>query len=118
VALFVLLIVAVVVAQTWVDWRDAHKQALIPDWAKGAALASVLAVSLALAASYASAWIQGNESLSSGTGSRFFWPEVGFLLSTMSLTVAAVRNKRFRWMFVAAGILVGVIWIGFTAYLS
>lgn len=113
-ALFVLLIVGIVVAQTWVDWRDAHKQALIPDWAKGTALAGVLAVSLALAASYASAWIQGTVGLGSEPGNRLLWPEIGFLLCTMTCTVAAMRNKRFRWMFVAAGILVGVAWIGFT----
>jgi hypothetical protein len=113
VALFVLLIVGVVVAQTWVDWRDAHKQGLIPDWAKGAAIASVLAVSLALATTYASAWIQGNAHFAVGTGSRFFWPELGFLLCTIGFGVAAVRSKRFRWMFVGAGILVGAMWIGF-----
>lgn len=113
-ALFVLLIVGIVVAQTWVDWRDAHKQALIPHWAKGTALASVLAVSLALAASYASAWIQGGVSLSSETGSRYLWPEIGFLLCTTALGIAAIRNKRFRWVFVGAGIVVGAVWVGFT----
>lgn len=112
-ALFVLLIVGVVVAQTWIDWREAHKQVLVPEWAKGAALASVLAISLALATSYASAWIDGTVHFASGNGSRAFWPEVGFLLGTLAFGVAAVRNKRLRWMFVAAGILVGAIWVGF-----
>lgn len=111
-ALFVLLIVGVVIALTWVDWRDAHKQALIPEWAKGAAFGSVLAISLALASSYASAWIEGTVHFATDTGSRMLWPEIGFLLVTMGFGVAAVRSKRFRWMFVAAGILVGVLWIG------
>lgn len=116
-ALFVLLIVGIVVAQTWVDWRDAHKQAQIPDWAKGAAAASVLAVSLALSASYASAWIQGTVHFAGDTSSRFLWPEIGFLLVTMGLGIAAVRNNRFRWLFVVAGIVVGAIWIGATILL-
>jgi hypothetical protein len=110
VAFFVLLVVGVVVAQTWLDWRDTRKGSLIPDWAKGTALASVLAISLALAVSYASAWIQGSEHFSSGVDSRLFWPDVGFLACTMGLMVAAARNKRFRWAFVAAGIAVGALW--------
>lgn len=113
-ALFVLLVVGVVVAQTWLDWRDTRKGSSIPDWAKGTALASVLAVLLALATSYASAWIEGSEPLSPGADSRLLWPQMGFLICTMGLIVAAARNKRFRWMFVAAGIVVGVVWIGFT----
>jgi NOL1/NOP2/fmu family ribosome biogenesis protein len=113
-ALFVVLIVGVVVAQTWVDWRDAHKQGLIPEWAKGAAAASVVAVSLALATSYASAWIEGTVHFASDAGARFLWPEIAFLLATMGLGIAAVRNKRFRWVFVAAGILVGALWVGVT----
>ena len=110
-ALFILLIVGVVMAQTWVDWRDAHKHVRIPDWAKGTAWAGVLAVSLTLAASYASAWIQGNEHFGSGANSSLLWPEIAFLACTMGFTIAAVRNKRFRWLFVAAGILVGILWI-------
>ena len=117
-ALFVLLIVGVVMAQTWVDWRDAHKEALIPDWAKGTALASILAVSLALATSYASAWIQGSDRSARNAVSRLFWPELGFLLCTMGFLIAAVRNQRFRWVFITAGILVGTLWIGLTLSLS
>lgn len=113
-ALFVLLIVGVVVAQTWVDWREAHKETLVPEWAKGAALASVLAVSLALGTSYASAWIDGTVHFAGDGGSRSFWPEAGFSLCALALGVAAARNKRFRWMFIAAAILVGAIWVGFT----
>lgn len=113
-ALFVLLIVGVVIALTWVDWRDAHRQAVIPPWAKGAAFGSVLAVSLALASSYASAWMEGGVHFAASPGSRMLWPEIGFLVATMGFGVAAVRSKRFRWMFVTAGILVGVLWIGAT----
>lgn len=113
-ALFVLLIVGVVIALTWVDWRDAHKQALIPEWAKGAAFGSVLAVSLAVASSYASAWMEGTVHFAGDTGSRFLWPEIGFLLCAMGFGIAAIRSKRFRWMFVAAGVLVCALWVGAT----
>ncbi|HTU35687.1 MAG TPA: hypothetical protein VMF66_17925 [Candidatus Acidoferrum sp.] len=112
-ALSVLLIVGVVVAQTWIDWREAHKQAAIPEWAKGAAVASVLAVSLALATSYASAWIDGTVHFASDSVSRVFWPEAGFLLSVLGLGIAAARKKRFRWMLIASAVLVGAIWVGF-----
>jgi hypothetical protein len=107
---FVLLVVGVVVAQTWLDWRDTRRGSLIPDWAKGTALASVLAIVLALATSYASAWMQDSQHLSAGVDPRLFWPDVGFLACTMGLIVAAARNKRFRWAFVAAGIAVGLLW--------
>lgn len=116
-ALFVLLIVGVVIALTWVDWRDAHRQTAIPPWAKGAAFGSVLAVSLALASSYASAWLEGSVHFAADSSSRMLWPEIGFLLATMGFGVAAVRSKRFRWMFVTAGILVGALWIGATLLL-
>lgn len=112
-ALFVLLIVGVVVAQTWIDWRETHKQASIPEWAKGAALASVLAVSLALATSYASAWIDGTVHFASDGGSRYFWPEAGFVLCALGFGIAAARKKRFRWMLITAAILAGAIWAGF-----
>jgi hypothetical protein len=114
VALFVLLVVSLVVAQTWLDWRDTRKESLIPDWAKGAALAGVLAVTMALATSYASAWIEGADSLSARVDCATLWPQIAFLLCTMGFVVGAVRNKRFRWAFVAAGIVVGALWVGFT----
>lgn len=113
-ALFVLLIVGIVVVQTWIDWRDTHRQVLIPEWAKGAALASVLAVGLALATSYASAWIDGTVHFAADTDARALWPQIGFLLATIALGAAAVRNKRFRWIFVAAGIVLGALWVGAT----
>lgn len=115
-ALFVILVVAIVVSATWLDWRDTRKGSLIPDWAKGTALAGVVAVSLTLAASYASAWIEGTEHLSAGVDSALFWPDLGFLACTVGLIVASVRSKRFRWVFVSTGILVGAIWFGLTLY--
>jgi hypothetical protein len=111
VALFVLVVVAIVVAQTWLDWRDTRKSSPIPSWAKGTAMASVFAISLASAASYASVWIESGGQSFTRTGSTWFWPEVGFLLCTMSMIIAAARKKRLRWMFVLTGLVVAAFWL-------
>jgi len=34
VALFVLILVGVVVAQTWLDWRTRKKSWVMPEWAR------------------------------------------------------------------------------------
>ena len=51
-ALFVLMVAALVVAQTWLDWRDAKKDWVVPEWAKGLALAGAVAASLTAAPSF------------------------------------------------------------------
>ncbi len=111
-ALFVLLIVGVVVALTWADWHQAHKQTLVPQWANGAAFASVLAISLALATSYASAWIEGTVHFAAAANSPSFWPEAGLALCAGGLAIAAMRKKRFRSALVTAAIVAGAISIG------
>ena len=89
-AIFVLILVGVVVAQTWVDWSDTRKKWIVPDWAKGTALAGVIAVSLAAIASFASVWIQDS---ASQTGpevmSKLFWPELAFLVCMMAVIVVS-----------------------------
>jgi hypothetical protein len=114
VALFVLLVVAIVVGQTWLDWRDTRNHPPIPDWAKGTAIASIAAVLLASAASYASVWIEGGAQSSPVMGSKFFWPEVGILLCAMGVIVVAVRKKRLRWIFAVAGLALASFWLGVT----
>jgi cytochrome bd-type quinol oxidase subunit 2 len=114
VALFVLMVVAVVVAQTWLDWRDEGKHSPIPDWAKGTAVASVAAILMASAASYASVWIEGSGQSTLGSSSQLFWPEVGILLCAMGVIIAAARKKRLRWIFVLTGIVVAAFWLGVT----
>ena len=113
-ALFVLLVVGIVVAQTWFDWRDARKNSPIPSWAKGTAMASVVAISLASAASYASVWIEGSGQSVPGSAPRFFWPEVGFLLCAMWIIILTARKKRIRWMFILTGIVLAAFWLGMT----
>lgn len=111
-ALFVLAVVGVIVAQTWLDWRDTKKHIAVPDWARGTALAGVVAITLAAATSFASSWLQSaSGEWNAVLGSRF-WLESAFLLCTMGIIIFAVRKKRLRIVFLlAAGALVAV-WLG------
>jgi len=114
VALFVLIVVGVVVAQTWFDWRQARKDWIIPDWAKGAALGGVFAVCLAAATSFATALMDDSSSQFAGFGARTIWSQALFLIVMMAIVITAARNKRMRWTILAAGGLVAVFWLGIT----
>lgn len=112
-ALFVLVVAALVVAQTWLDWRDAKKGWVVPEWAKGLALAGAVAASLTAATSFASFWLEDPSNASSGTfNSAMFWPELGFLLCAMGVIIVAVRKKRLRLMLLLTGVLTAAFWIG------
>lgn len=112
-ALFVLILVGVVVAQTWADWRDARAKLIIPDWAKGTALAGTLATSLASMASFASVWIQDSSSQSgSAIPSRLFWSELAFLLCMMGVVILSLRKKRLRLILLLVGMVGGAFWLG------
>jgi len=113
VGLFVLIVVGLVVALTWLDWRETRRVWAIPDWAKGAALAGVLAVSLASATSFASAWLEGAAGpWPNGVGSRFFWPELAFVLGMMAVIVLAARKKRLRLVLLLAACCAAAFWLG------
>jgi xanthine/uracil permease len=114
VALFVLLIVGIIVAQTWLDWRDTQKDLVIPDWAKGTALAGLIGVSLAAASSYASVWLEDASHTASGVSSRQFWPQLAFLVCAMTVVVVATRKKRLRLMLLLTGVVIGAFWLGLT----
>jgi hypothetical protein len=112
VALFVLLIVGVVVIQTWRDWRDTRQGSAVPEWASGMGLASVLAVSLTAATSFASYWYQETVS-QGGTGlSSWLWLQIAFLSGAMGIIVAAVHKKRLRTLLLLAAILTAAFWLG------
>lgn len=114
-ALFVLAIVAIVVGLTWLDWRDSAKNWALPDWAKGFALAGVVAVSLTALTAYASSWLQDSASQwDGGLSSRLFWPELAFLLCSMGVIISAVRKKRLRILIVLAVVLTAAFWLGMT----
>jgi hypothetical protein len=115
VALFVLMVAALVVAQTWLDWRDAKKDWVVPEWAKGLALAGAVAASLTAATSFASFWLEDPANAASGRfNSAIFWPELGFLLCAMGVIIVAVRKQRLRLMLLLTGILTAAFWIGMT----
>ena len=108
-ALFVLLVVGIIVALTWVDFRDSNKGWELPDWAKGAALAGVIAALLTGAASFASFWLQDAGSSSDGPlVPALFWPELGFVLCVMAVMIAAMRKNRVRVMILFVGLLTAV----------
>lgn len=111
-ALFVLLVVGIVVAQTWLDWRDTQKDWVIPDWAKGMALAGLVAVSLASVSSYASVWLEDSSQSTTGLGSRVFWPELGFLLCAMGIIIGAARRKRLRLLLLLSVVVAAAFWFG------
>lgn len=112
-ALFVLAIVGVVVGLTWLDWRDTAKTWVVPDWAKGLALAGVVAVTLTALTAFASSWIQdGASQWDGGLSSHLFWPEFAFLLCSMGVIISAVRKKRLRILIVLAVVLTAAFWLG------
>ncbi|HXO87128.1 MAG TPA: hypothetical protein VN885_00670 [Candidatus Acidoferrales bacterium] len=112
-ALFVLLLVGVVVAQTWFDWRDTNKARVVPEWAKGMALGGLIAVPLAAAAAVFSIWIREDPAIAAGAfGSHISWPAIAFLLFAMTILVLAVRKKGLRFMLLLAGVVVAAFWLG------
>jgi hypothetical protein len=117
VALFVMVVIGLVVAQTWLDWRDTKRNLVLPEWAKGLALAAIVAISLTSATSFASSWLQGEAgNWSTDLSSRRMWFELGFLVCTMGLIVLGARKKRLRLALFMAGIAAAVIcWVGMTA---
>jgi hypothetical protein len=118
VALFVLILVGLVAGQTWLDWRDARKDWVIPEWAKGVALAGVVAVSLTAATSFASVWLEdGAGQWTAGFGSRVFWMELVFLFVVLGMIVVAARKKRLRWLLIVASIVTAAaFWFGLSLF--
>jgi len=114
VGLFVLIIVGLLVAQTWLDWRETRRVWIIPDWVRGVALAGVVAISLASATSFASAWLEGAATpWGNGSVSRLFWPGLILLLGMMALIVFAARKKkRLRLVVLLAGCCVAAFCLG------
>ncbi len=116
-ALFVVVVIGLVVAQTWLDWRDTKRRWVVPDWAKGLALAAVVAISLTSATSFASSWLEGESgNWSTDLSSRRMWFELGFLVCSMGLIILGARKKRLRLTLLMAGIAAAIIcWVGMTA---
>jgi len=116
-ALFVLIVIGLVVAQTWFDWRDTSRSWVVPNWAKGLALAAVVAISLTSATSFASSWLEGESgNWSADLSSRRMWFQIGFVICSMGLIIVGARKKRLRLALLMAGIAAAVVcWVGMTA---
>jgi hypothetical protein len=110
VAVFALLVVILVVAQTWWDWKDGHSR--LPDWAKGIGLAGVLAASLTAGASYLSSYYEESATAQGAATSSWLWLEIGFLVCALGIIVASARSKRIRMLLILSGILTVILWIG------
>ncbi|MFZ3200178.1 MAG: hypothetical protein WA175_03400 [Candidatus Acidiferrales bacterium] len=112
-ALFVLIAVGIVVAQTWLDWRNSKRNWVVPDWAKGMALAGMVGVSLTAALSFTSIWLQDQaDQGTSVLGSRLFWMELGLLLCVMGTITFLVRRKRMRSMVLLGAAVAIAVWLG------
>jgi hypothetical protein len=113
VALFVLIAVGIIAVQTWLDWRGSNTDWVMPDWAKGIALAAIIAVSLTAATSFTSVWLQNEASQESSVfGSAIFRMEFGFLLCVMGGIALAVRRKQMRPMALLGASLAIALWLG------
>ena len=114
-ALFIVLIVALVVGLTWWDWREVQRQEALPDWAAGAALAGMLGAALTGVTSMGSILYQRSlGELQTGLGSGMFWPELAFLAVCLGVILLAVRKKSARALLLLAGILAFALWLGFS----
>jgi len=113
----VIVIVALVMGQTWWDWRDVQRKSPLPRWVGGVALAGILAAGFSGAASMGSMFYQHTVGeLRSGFGSSTFWPEAAFLLCGMGVIVASVRKKSVRSLLLVAGVMAFAFWLGIALY--
>ncbi|MGB7023978.1 MAG: hypothetical protein WBD73_09285 [Candidatus Acidiferrales bacterium] len=116
-ALFVVLIVALVIGQTLWDWRDTKRGSAPPYWVGGLALAGLLAATISGANSMGSVLYQHTVGeLQSGSGSGMFWGEAAFLLCGLGLIVVALRKKSARTLLLVAGVLSFALWLGISLY--
>lgn len=111
--LFILIIIGLVVAQTWHDWRKNSKSWALPQWVNGLALGGILAVSLAAVASFASGWIQNPPAqLGSALDSAVLWPQIGLVSVSTVVILLMARKRRLPWMLLLAGMILTAFWIG------
>jgi uncharacterized membrane protein len=113
-ALFIVLIVALVVGLTWWDWREVQRREALPDWAAGAALAGMLGAAFTCVTSIGSIlYLRTLGDLQASLGSGTFWPQLAFLVVGLGIILLAVRKKSVRTLLLLAGILALALWLGF-----
>jgi hypothetical protein len=116
-ALFIVLIVALVVGLTWWDWREVQRREALPDWAAGAALAGMVGAAFTGITSLGSIlYLRTLGELQTGLGSGMFWPELAILVVSLCVILLAVRKKSVRALLLLAGILMVALWLGFSLF--
>lgn len=116
-ALFVVLIVALVVGQTLWDWRDTKRGSAPPYWVGGLALAGLLAATLSGANSMGSVLYEHTVGeLQAGSGAGMFWAEAAFLFCGLGVIVVALHKKSARTLLLVAGVLSFALWLGISLY--
>ena len=114
-ALFIVLIVALVVGFTWWDWREVQRREALPEWAAGAALAGMVGAAFMGITSMGSVFYTRTiGELQTGLGSSMLLPQLVFLAIGLGVIVLAVRKKSARTLFLLVGILMVALWLGFT----
>ncbi|MFZ0038558.1 MAG: hypothetical protein WAK91_14105 [Candidatus Acidiferrales bacterium] len=115
-ALLVLLVVAMIVGQTWMDWHETRRQRAIPEWVSGLALAALVATPLTAGASFASMWYQDSLGLNGSGIGAWFWFEAGFALCAMGIIIAATRKKRLRTLIILSSVLTVALWFSLSFF--
>jgi hypothetical protein len=116
VALVAIVIVALIVGQTWSDWRRDRRGWMLPQWASGLALAALIATPLTATACFASIWYQDSLGLGTSSLDTWFWLEMGFALSAMGIVIAATRKKQLRVLLLLSAVLTAALWAGLTLF--
>jgi hypothetical protein len=116
-ALFTILIVALVVGLTWWDWRDIQRKSGFPQWVGSLALAGIVAACVTGFTSMSSIlYVHTVGELRAGFGSPAFWPEAGFLLCGLGVIIVAVRKKSARTLLILASVLIFGLVLGLALY--
>jgi hypothetical protein len=115
VVLFVVIIAAVVVGQTWLDWREAERRCPAPAWLALLAVAAVVSISVSVSLSAASSFYQ--EALAGWRTGSAAWSQAVFLISMTALVAAAVWTRRMRVLLLVTAGLTTAVWLGFSLFL-
>jgi cytochrome bd-type quinol oxidase subunit 2 len=113
-AFFILLAVALVVGQSWLEWKDTRQRSVLPEWAKGVGLACIVAISLTASTSFASYWYQESLASDSTGASPWLLLQIGLVLCGMAAIVFAVRRKKMRTVLIVTGVVAAFGWLGVT----
>jgi Na+/proline symporter len=107
VALFVVFVLGLVVAQVFSDWRRTHHGFALAGRDGGLVVGAVFAAAMATGISLFEQKTAGEWPVHGG--SNFFWPQLIFTVVTMGILAFAVRKKRSPAIIDLAAILLVVL---------